>query len=472
MEQHHRPIGGFDPTQPVPPSTDERAVQLGIAAAWAEDREVDDAVARAIAAGLHGGQDSALYRFASTGSLEDERLEDELRELYRSRNPRLLEWASVLGTYALHREHKGPVDGWQELWPDRPGQVQSPAEESADPEAEARRSLFDRINAAGVTTLGQVATIHTAEGVYGAGADEHDEPDTSPWTDAARWRPGSGPNEPSGTESADIEIMDELFARLPDAEFGSREQMGWCGLLRHEGRPGGVILHRNPYGRRSAWTTDSDDELAARWQQLQEGHEAYRYARQTRETEYGNEESPHIWVGSLADYNAGHLHGAWLDATLDPGDLGKAVEFVLRNSRELSAEEYGIFDYDNFGHGITSLLGEYASLKVVSKIAQGIAEHGQAYAAWAAYVGPEQEEQLDRFADHYLGEWEDMEAYVRNVLDEIGLYRHLDEALKVIPEDLRMYIDIDTEALARDWEIELHVIEKPDGKVFVFDPRC
>src|SRR6266508_6381295 len=105
---------------------------------------------------------------------------------------------------------------------------------------------------------------------------------------------------------------------------------------------------------------------------------------------------PEIWVGSLADYNAGVLHGVWLDATLEPDELAAAVQFMLRHSHEPDAEEYGVFDYDGFGEA-ASLLGEYPSLESVSKVAQGILEHGPAFAAWAAYVGPEQAEQLDRF---------------------------------------------------------------------------
>src|SRR5205814_5361294 len=66
------------------PRADERSITLGIEAVRAADREVDDATARAIAAQLHGGQDSALYSLASTGNLADERLEAELRDLYQS----------------------------------------------------------------------------------------------------------------------------------------------------------------------------------------------------------------------------------------------------------------------------------------------------------------------------------------------------------------------------------------------------
>src|SRR5436309_729786 len=119
MENNNNQKGAFEAAQPHELSTDERAIRLGIEAARAEDREVDDATARRIASQLHGGQGSALCSLASTGNLADERLGAELRELYQSPNPRILEWASVLGTYTLHREHKGPVDGWHELTTDR-----------------------------------------------------------------------------------------------------------------------------------------------------------------------------------------------------------------------------------------------------------------------------------------------------------------------------------------------------------------
>src|SRR6266508_5155906 len=466
-----QPKGGEHELTLVPPpekSGDECAIELGIEGARAEDREVDDATARCIAAQLHGGQGSALYRLASTGSLEDGLLEAELRELYQSHTPRILEWASVLGTYALHREHRGPVDGWADLWP---GKQEQPAPEEV--EARARADLVRRINTAAATTLGQVATVVTAEGVYGLGANEHDDPAEAavyPWSDATRWPPdGGGPDALSVSSAAGIDsaAVDELFARIPDAQLGSREDMGWCGLLHHDGRPGGVILRQNQYGRRSVWATDSDEELAARWQETQREHEAYEAATQSNRGEASSGIVPEIWVGSLADYNAGVLHGAWLDATLEPDELAAAVQFMLRNSHEPDAEEYGVFDYDGFGDA-ASLLGEYPSLATVSKVAQGIQEHGQAFAAWAAYVGPEQAEQLDRFEDHYLGEWDSTEAYAEDLLEESEAYRVIEEA----PEWLRPYLQVDIEGYAHDLEIEMHVVDKPVGGVWVFDARC
>jgi antirestriction protein len=212
--------------------------------------------------------------------------------------------------------------------------------------------------------------------------------------------------------------------------------------------------------------TDSDEDLAVRWHDLTEDHEAYQLAREATETYHGS--SPEIWVGSLADYAAGYLHGVWLNATLTPEELAPAIQFMLRGSHEPDAEEYGIFDYDGFGSEVTSLLGEYPSLKTVSKIAQGIQAHGQAYAVWAAYVGPDNAEQLDHFEDHYLGEWESIEAYADDLLQETEAYRVIEEA----PESLQPYLKVDVEGYARDLSFDLHVVEKPDGGVWVFDPHA
>ena len=139
---------------------------------------------------------------------------------------------------------------------------------------------------------------------------------------------------------------------------------------------------------------------------------------------------------------------------------------MLRNSHEPDAEEYGVFDYDGFGDA-ASLLGEYPSLETISKVARGILENGQAFAAWAAYVGPERHEELDRFEDQYLGEWESIEAYAEDLLEESEAYRVIEEA----PEWLRPYLQVDVEGYARDLGLELHVVDKLGGGVFVFDTQ-
>lgn len=137
---------------------------------------------------------------------------------------------------------------------------------------------------------------------------------------------------------------------------------------------------------------------------------------------------------------------------------------MLRGGYAPGAEEWAIMDYDDFC-GVS--LGEYESLEVVSRVAQGIAQHGEPFAKWVEYVGERSEEALDRFEDHYLGHYESTEAYAEYILEETGSYEFMD----YVPDSLRPYVTVDTELMARDMEIELYVTEAEDGGAHVFDGR-
>lgn len=156
-----------------------------------------------------------------------------------------------------------------------------------------------------------------------------------------------------------------------------------------------------------------------------------------------------------------------MNVNQEPDDLLAAERDVMQRSTSPDAEEWAIFDYEGFG---PLRLDEYESLETVAKLAQGIAKHGPAFAAWAQYVGVEHHEQFGHFDDHFRGEHDNTEDYVREVLDSAGLYHDLDDALKAISEDFRRHIDVDVAALARDLEAELHVVEQPNGRVWVFEP--
>jgi antirestriction protein len=434
-------------------SHDERVIREGIEAAAREQREIDDRTARYIASQLHEGQASALYSLASSGAITED-VRDELTRDFDQQTEQVKTWINWLGTYCLNREDKGPVPNWA---------ANAAALDREEDEARERQALFDRINAAGVTTLGHVAIVEGA-----TDEDQDDEHDSFPWGDAMHWKPHDDAERAR-------ERLDELFGETPDEELGSVQDMGWFGLLKHEGRPGGIVLAQNGYGIRAMREYRSDEELSATWDGIREEHDAFVEATRAHAHEPGDREdfergestsghNPEIWVGSLSDYNSGRLHGVWLDATLDAEELHQAVQFMLRNGYDRNAEEWAIMDYDDFC-GLN--LGEYESLEVVSRIAKGIAEHGEAFARWVEYVGERSAEALDRFEDHYLGKYDSAEEYAEYILEETESYRYLDE----IPESLRMYAKFDTEQMGRDMEIELHVVEASDRGVHVFDPR-
>jgi antirestriction protein len=338
-----------------------------------------------------------------------------------------------------------------------------------DDEAEARQALFEHISATGVTTLGEIATV----GVQ----DQEDEPDDFPWVDAATWSPAEVARTSYDEPRYSPDELDALFGEPPDEEVGSVDELGWYGLVRHEDQPGGLILVQDEQGFRKVREAPDDEALDAQWTAIQQEYATFYEQRDAYElaTAEANEarsgHSPRIWVGSLSDYNAGRLYGAWMDATLEPDQLHAAVQFMLRTGGTAGAEEWAIFDHEDFG-GYE--VNEWSSFDTTSLIAQGIAEHGAAYAAWVNCVGDTSGELLEpeRFRDHYLGEWDSLEHYVEDVLQQTGFYERLDQALEAIPEDLQQYIKVDVEGIAQEWEHALHVAEAPGGKVWAFDVRA
>ncbi|VXB75917.1 hypothetical protein PSEUDO8BK_40002 [Pseudomonas sp. 8BK] len=79
-----------------------------------------------------------------------------------------------------------------------------------------------------------------------------------------------------------------------------------------------------------------------------------------------------IYVADLAAYNAGYLHGVWIDATLDLEDIQAQVDIMIAASPVKGAEEYAIHDFEGFdAYG----LGEYDGLEHAHDIACFIEEY-------------------------------------------------------------------------------------------------
>jgi antirestriction protein len=177
---------------------------------------------------------------------------------------------------------------------------------------------------------------------------------------------------------------------------------------------------------------------------------------------------PRIYVASLADYNAGRLHGAWVDAAQEPAEIGEDVASMLASSREPNAEEWAIHDFDGFG---PAQLAEYAPVELVSLLARGIVEHGRAFAAWwqesDIEAGTRLDELSQRFADSYRGHWETTSDYAEQLLDEMGATA----ALEQLPEWLQPHVQLDCAGLARDLELggDICTVSDPDGGVYIFD---
>jgi antirestriction protein len=172
--------------------------------------------------------------------------------------------------------------------------------------------------------------------------------------------------------------------------------------------------------------------------------------------------NPRVYVACLAAYNNGRLHGEWIDADQSADELHAAVQRMLAASPEPGAEEWAIHDYEGFGE---LRLSEWESFERVSAIAEGIAEHGDAFSAWLSYDTSRDVTDMQAFEDAYRGEWDSLRAYAEGFADDIGLY---DAAEKSGSH----YVTVDIDALERDLDIELYTTKSDHHTVYIFDPTA
>ena len=172
-------------------------------------------------------------------------------------------------------------------------------------------------------------------------------------------------------------------------------------------------------------------------------------------------ETPRIYVASLADYNAGRLHGRWIDATQPADAIREEIAQMLAESKEPTDGEYAIHDYEYFGD---LELSEYAGIDQVAEAAYQITEHGPVFACLLAYVGGTSniEEALRYMEEAYCGEYDSLTDYAEQFLDDCYA-----DSLKNLPEFIRYHIDY--EGIAHDMELGGDVFTlECEGKIHVF----
>jgi antirestriction protein len=176
--------------------------------------------------------------------------------------------------------------------------------------------------------------------------------------------------------------------------------------------------------------------------------------------------TPRVWIGCLAAYNAGDLHGQWVDAT-DIDELERVRAEVIRMSpawkRGETAEEHAVMDYDGFG-SLTSTLAEWPSFSTLASIAQAIEQHGPAFAAYVDACEPALDEHIaSGFEDAYRGEWDSEQDYTEHEINEIGF------AGVEIPDELMPYLNIDMIVRELFRHGDMSSRENPNGGIYVFD---
>jgi antirestriction protein len=173
---------------------------------------------------------------------------------------------------------------------------------------------------------------------------------------------------------------------------------------------------------------------------------------------------PRIYVASLSDYNAGRLHGAWLEAT-DIQQVRAGVGAMLKASPGGHAEGYAIHDFEGFSRYLPS---ESADLELVCAIGAAVVDHGTVFTPYLEHVGfPTDAGRVPAlvagFTESYRGAYESVEDWAEQYLEDTGL-------LQQMPESLRGYLDLESWADDAELNGDIFAVEF-EGKLHVFSNR-
>jgi antirestriction protein len=145
-----------------------------------------------------------------------------------------------------------------------------------------------------------------------------------------------------------------------------------------------------------------------------------------------------IYVACLAAYNAGRLHGAWIDVDADADAMAADVAAMLAKSPIPGAEEYAVHDYDDFPN-----MGEYPGFDAIAETA--------ALVEIAADIGLSADDFV-RVAKNWHGDAADIRDALENLF--CGVYDSFrdfadelaDDLLHNVPDDAARYFDYDAHA--------------------------
>lgn len=184
-----------------------------------------------------------------------------------------------------------------------------------------------------------------------------------------------------------------------------------------------------------------------------------------------------FYAACLASYNAGILHGTWIDASTDTDEMQEAINEMLRASPCPnvtvispvdglpcpSAEEWAVHDYD----GAWPAFGEYPGLEKIASYVEFIEaadEAGIPHDVAAKVLDNFGADYLDdaktAISDNFAGAFDSLEDWAEQLENDCG-------ELDKVPERLRAYIDF--AAIGRDARLGGDIFDiEHDGKLYVF----
>lgn len=141
-----------------------------------------------------------------------------------------------------------------------------------------------------------------------------------------------------------------------------------------------------------------------------------------------------IYVACLASYNAGILHGTWIDVSSDVDDMQEQINDMLTASRQEDAEEWEIHDSE-----APFSIDEWESLDDLARIADLYEQHGDVFLA-AFEINNEDIDYAEQMVQNFAGTYDDWSDMAYQYVED-GLFGD-------IADNIKGYIDY--ERLGRD----------------------
>lgn len=151
-----------------------------------------------------------------------------------------------------------------------------------------------------------------------------------------------------------------------------------------------------------------------------------------------------VYAACLASYNAGILHGRWIDATLGADHIREEIDAMLGESSQPYAEEYAFHDYEMGGVRIR----ESEDIDRIAGLGALLSEGDYPEDVIAHIADENKDADYDDLKDildeAYVGEYQSLEDYAIQFCDDCC-------NLSDVPDYIKRYIDY--ASMARDWDI-------------------
>ena len=165
--------------------------------------------------------------------------------------------------------------------------------------------------------------------------------------------------------------------------------------------------------------------------------------------------APQIYVACLSSYNAGKLHGFWIEPATDKAELLGQIDKVLKTSPMPNAEEWAVHDYNDFPN-----LGEYPNLDKIIEVQESIDEHGSDVVH--AFLNNWSVEDLEHIGDAYYGKYDNFTEFAEQLAHETI------EGLNVNHTNSTLANYFNYEAWERDLQHDYYEGKAGDGSSLIF----